>query len=90
MMTFEVPFFENSLKVTASNKGVTEVLWQKRKAKASKNPSPLERRFTRSLEQFLKGQADMDISIDWQNLPGTEFQKQVWKKMWKIPFGKTK
>ena len=39
------------------------------------------------LEEYFEGQrADFDIPLD---LSGTAFQKQVWKELARIPFGKT-
>ena len=49
----------------------------------------MEKKFRSSLDKYLRGEGSLDVAIDWRNLEGTEFQKQVWKRMWKIPFGKT-
>lgn len=89
MTTFEVPFFNNSLKVKATAAGVTEIVWQKKKAKESSKPSAIEKSFQKSLKEFLAGKGSLAVDIDWNNLQGTDFQKQVWKKMSQIPFGKT-
>ncbi len=91
MDTFEYPFFNNSLKITHSAKGVIEIQWQKRKAKATELKSPRSKKVAATLDQFLAGKTDATgLTIDWENLQGTPFQKKVWMKMAKIPFGKTK
>jgi O-6-methylguanine DNA methyltransferase len=90
MQSFKYPFFQNSLRITYSEKGVTEVLWQKKKAQSPKNANAIEKKIMKILDQFLAGQADArELPIDWKNMEGTDFQKQVWKKMAQIPFGKT-
>ena len=87
---FDVPFFTNSLRVTLNEQGVTEVLWQKRKPRPSKKLSKNEKLFRKKLDAFLAGNQSLDVDIDWRGLEGTDFQKKVWKKMYEIPFGKTK
>ncbi len=90
MEIFEVPFYRNSLRVTATRHGVTEILWQKKKARESRVPGQVEKNFRVALSKFMQGKGSLEVPIDWSHLEGTDFQKQVWKKMWKIPFGKTK
>ncbi len=90
MTIFEVPFFQNSLRVTTSDQGVTEILWQKKKARESAKPCFIEKKFRKALDNFLDGHGSLEVPIDWSHLDGTDFQIQVWKKMWKIPFGQTK
>jgi methylated-DNA-[protein]-cysteine S-methyltransferase len=87
---FEVPFFKNSLRVTASESGVSEILWQRRRARESRRPCPLEKRFRKALRAYLSGSGSLDVPIDWRQLEGTDFQKKVWKKMWAIPYGETR
>ena len=90
MEIFEVPFYDNSLKVVATDQGVTEIQWQKRKPKKSQTKTPVEKKFTQTLKKYVDGSGDAEFQIDWENLSGTDFQKSVWKKMTKIPYGKTK
>lgn len=90
MQSFEYPFFENKLQITYSEKGVVEMSWKKGKARRPSRMSSSEKRIVKVLDSFVAGKSDMrDIKVDWSNLQGTDFQKQVWKKMSKIPFGKT-
>ena len=91
MQSFEYPFYDNRLKITHTDKGVVEILWLKGKVKRAGSMSPKQKRIAKVLDSFVAGKSDVrDLKIDWSNLSGTDFQKQVWKKMVKIPFGKTK
>ena len=90
METFEIPFYKNSLKVTYSSTGVVEITWQKKKANLLKPKNKKEQEISKTLNSYLNGKSDADLKIDWANLEGTEFQKSVWRKMAKIPYGKTK
>lgn len=90
METFEVPFFNNSLQVTLSAQGLVEVIWRKNKIKKNSRTSKSQKDFEAQLQDYLSGQAPLNLKVDWPRLPGTAFQKSVWKKMAQIPFGKTK
>lgn len=44
----------------------------------------------RDLEKYLKGELKSFKAFDIDKLEGTDFQKNVWKELCKIPYGKTK
>ena len=87
---FYLPFLGNALRVKASSEGVSEIYWLKNLPKKSQNLNPLQKKIKTQVDQFASGKAPLNLSIDWKNLEGTDFQKTVWKKMAKIPYGKTK
>ncbi len=49
-----------------------------------------QQKIANAITTFVSGKGDLKISIDWDNIQGTDFQKSVWKKMIQIPYGKTK
>ncbi len=90
MTTFEYPFFNNSLKMTYTPEGLVQVLWQRKSVKVPNKLNSQEKQIARVLKSFLEGKSDSrELPIDWKHLEGTDFQKQVWKKMYQIPFGQT-
>lgn len=91
MNSFEYPFLKNSLLISYTDQGVTEISWQKKSLKKRLNLTLAEKRIAKILDQFVSGEVDSrEIPVDWKNMKGTDFQKKVWKKMSQIPFGKTK
>ncbi len=78
--------------VVYSDKGVVKICFQKkRKSKGKTWNDPMFRKVTRELDHYLKGRSQSpDIRIDWKNIEGTVFQKQVWKKIKQIPYGQVK
>ena len=91
-MEFEYPFFSGCLKVIYSEEGVTEIRFQKKKFSGQKKWGyPMVGKIAGELDHYLKGHSQfLDFSLDWQNLGGTVFQKQVWKKIKQIPYSQVR
>ena len=82
-----------SLYLVASQKGLQSISWTKQPIKLMKslNRSDSGEKILddtcRQLTEYFGGKRKkFDIPLD---LEGTEFQKQVWKELSKIPFGQT-
>lgn len=91
MESFEYPFFQHSVKVVMSEQGLLSISWQKKKLKKQPTLTSQQKKVARVLDDFLVGKTDLkSLPIDWKNLQGTDFQKSVWKKMFQIPWGKTR
>ncbi len=84
----------DELKLVASDKGLTAIVWadkQPNKTKvplARENPKhPMLLRTEKQLsEYFAQKRTKFDLPLDLQ---GTDFQKKVWKALLNIPYGKT-
>jgi methylated-DNA-[protein]-cysteine S-methyltransferase len=82
-----------SLYLVASEKGLQALLWKRHPAKMLQNlkgSSPeviILSQAVKQLEEYFDGKrTQFDIPLD---VEGTDFQKQVWFCLQKIPFGKT-
>ena len=83
------------LKLVASDKGLTAVLWEHDKptrvrlAQMIKNENhPILLQAQRQIEEYLAGKRDtFSVPLD---LNGTPFQKDVWEQLLAIPFGETR
>ena len=90
-MKLEHPFFQNSIKVVFTEKGVREISFQKKKFSNQKNPRhPMAKKIVQGLDDYLNRGGFLDLPIDWENICGTSFQKRVWKRMGQIPHGQLK
>ena len=90
-MKLEHPFFQNSVEVIFTEKGVKEISFRKKKfSNQKKSRHPMAKKIIQSLENYLGGGGFLDLPIDWQSIPATSFQKRVWKKMQQIPHGQLK
>lgn len=90
-MQFEHPFFFGSLRVVYSEKGVTEICFQAKKSLSQKEWNPIAKRIAEELDSYLKKRSQcLEITIDWKNIKGTAFQKQVWRKIKQIPYGQVR
>ena len=90
MESFEYPFYGHRLQVHQSPKGLVEMSWKRGKAKKSLRLSAAQKTLVKQLDAFMAGHSDLQgVSLDWKNLQGTAFQKQVWKRMSQIPLGET-
>ena len=91
MEQFQYPFFNKSVLVSYTDEGVTQISFRNKKVARPSRTSKVARKIQKILDAYLTDEAPMDaMPIDWENLEGTDFQKKVWKKMSKIPYGKTK
>jgi methylated-DNA-[protein]-cysteine S-methyltransferase len=83
------------LKLIASNKGLTAILWENEDPKRVRVGTPVEdsehpmlKRVERQLREYFAGnRTGFDFNLDFI---GTEFQKKVWKALLAIPFGQTR
>ena len=83
-----------SLYLVASEKGLQSISWTKHPVKLRKSLDRscssgeriLDDTCRQLTEYFKEKRRRFDIPLD---LEGTEFQKQVWKELSKIPFGQT-
>lgn len=91
MDVFEYPFFNNSIKVAYTPDGLIELRYQKKKVKKFSPDSYESFHIIEELDRFINGESQkLDLAIDWKSLNGTQFQKKVWRKMAKIPFGEVR
>lgn len=91
METFVQTFFDQAIRVTYTDRGLTEISYIKKNSKNRRPTSAKERKMAKTIESYLKGGTKkLDLPIDWKSLEGTDFQKKVWRKMHKIPYGKVK
>lgn len=83
------------LTLVTSNKGIAALLWQDEKRKYTHlkaiekvDTHPILMEAENQLSAYFSGQLQQfDLKLDFQ---GTEFQKQVWRALLTIPFGKTR
>ncbi len=81
------------LYVVASTKGLQGVFFNKQKAPTVKSLDGSEAmhqvvvRTVKQIEEYLAGQRKQ-FNVDF-DIAGTPFQMQVWRELYKIPFGKT-
>jgi methylated-DNA-[protein]-cysteine S-methyltransferase len=82
------------LTLVASPQGLVAILWEKDDPKRVKLPEttesathPILNKAEKQLGEYFSGKREeFQIPLDMQ---GTEFQKQVWAALLRIPFGKT-
>jgi methylated-DNA-[protein]-cysteine S-methyltransferase len=82
-----------SLYLVATEKGLKSLFWDPQPipmvdlTKDSSAPAQILSQTVLQLDQYFAGERNtFDLAMD---LDGTAFQKQVWKELLKIPFGKT-
>ncbi len=83
------------LKLIASDKGLAAILWENDRAtrvkidvKVEDKNNTLLREAEKQLNEYFAGSRQrFSIPLD---MTGTDFQKQVWRALLKIPFGQTK
>ena len=91
MNQFYVPFFDKSIRVTYTDKGLTEITFVNKKYQKSFLKDQFAKKADKVLRLYIRGDIQkIDLPIDWQSIEATSFQKNVWKKMIKIPYGKVK
>lgn len=84
-----------ALKLVASDKGLTAVLWENDKAErvplkelVESNDNPVLCETERQLGEYFAGRLNIfSLSLDFH---GTAFQKKVWAALLTIPFGETR
>jgi len=74
------------LEITESDEGVTSVLFVENHSAISIIPPGLEDCVNQLDEYFNRRRREFTVKLD---LRGTDFQKQVWRELAKIPYGKT-
>ena len=82
-----------SLYLVASEQGLQGIFWHKQPVQLVKSLNPLHEQekiilnVIKQIEEYFKGQRKtFNIVLSFS---GTSFQKQVWRELSKIPFGKT-
>jgi methylated-DNA-[protein]-cysteine S-methyltransferase len=83
------------LKLIASDKGLTAILWENDDPERVRIGTPVEdsrhpvlKRVERQLQEYFAGnRTAFDLNLDFI---GTEFQKKVWNALLAIPFGQTR
>jgi methylated-DNA-[protein]-cysteine S-methyltransferase len=83
------------LKLVASDKGLTAILWENDDPKRVRRGTliedrehPVLKRAERQLQEYFAGhRTTFDLNLDFV---GTDFQKKVWKALLAIPFGQTR
>lgn len=75
------------LKISANNNKITSLEFVEKKDRAESGNKVLQK-CTKQLDEYFAGKRK-DFELDLE-LNGTDFQKQVWKQLLKIPYAKTK
>ncbi len=74
------------MEIKASKDGITSIQFVDKEANEQNLSSDIDAAMEQ-LDEYFNGDRKMfDLSLDMQ---GTDFQKQVWKKLLKVPYGKT-
>lgn len=82
-------FLETSsgiIEVIADDKSVFEIKFSDKTGETSKESKVLEKALTQLKEYFRGERKEFDIPL---HLEGTEFQKNTWNQLKKIPYGET-
>ena len=83
-------YFNSSLgvlRISADEKGITEVHFSKEKERRENGDHPFVRECMTQLEDYFSGKLrEFDLPL---NPAGTAFQLKVWKALLDIPYGKT-
>ncbi len=74
------------VEVTASEKGISGLYFREERKQKSKENEILVQCLEQLNEYFLGDREVFDLPLD---LSGTEFQKDIWNLLLRIPFGKT-
>ena len=91
MGLFHVPFFENQLQVGYVEEGLTSVCWVTDQANTIFPKTGFEKEIAKQIFDYLNGsEKKFQAPIGWSHLKGTPFQQQVWRQLYKIPFGRVK
>ncbi len=89
--SIEIAYYNSPLgilKISADEKGIKEIDFVKKGIKSTQNSScEIIDQCIRQLDEYFQGKREtFELKL---NPKGTEFQKRVWKELWKIPYGKT-
>ncbi len=88
LKTFQIPFFNHSLKVVYSSLGLVEMTFINEKAPRTNKFTPFEKNIKEQVQSyFLKKNKNWNLPIDWDHLEVTPFQQKVLQKMAQIPYG---
>ena len=91
MKSFVIEFLKNYLKVTYSSKGLVGISYTEKVHDLPGPRSATEKSMANAIKNYLEQKEEgLSLAIDWNQVDGTPFQKQVWKELAKIPFGKVK
>jgi methylated-DNA-[protein]-cysteine S-methyltransferase len=74
------------IEIIGSESGVSSVLFAEQAEEYTEIPACLEDCVSQLNEYFNDGRKEFSLKLD---LHGTDFQKRVWHKLLRIPFGKT-
>lgn len=74
------------IEIIGNENGVSSVLFVEPAEEGGETPACLENCISQLDEYFNAGRKEFSLKLD---LHGTDFQKRVWNKLLKIPFGKT-
>ncbi|MCC6138501.1 MAG: methylated-DNA--[protein]-cysteine S-methyltransferase [Bdellovibrionaceae bacterium] len=78
------------MRISCTDKGISElhILGSKEKSTKASDSHPLLKKAEKQLNDFFaKKRESFDLPLD---LTGTEFQKEAWKALCKIPYGETR
>lgn len=75
-----------TVKIEHSGVGLSSLIFTQKKANDDKIPDVIKPLFIQLDEYFAGGRKEFNLPLD---LVGTDFQKQVWDSLLKIPFGQT-
>lgn len=75
-----------NIEITGSSKGISALIFTEKEFKQNSIPPPLSS-CIQQLDEYFKGNREaFTIKL---NVAGTDFQKEVWKLLLDIPYGKT-
>ncbi len=76
-----------TLEIVGTEKGISELRFIRQMSRRKGRPHPLLKEAVIQLDEYFRGRRK-DFSLRL-HLQGTEFQKQVWRELLRIPYGRT-
>lgn len=75
------------IEIKAGDEGITSVLFAEKEKKPTMPVTKILQTATRQIEEYFEGKRELfDLPLE---MKGTELQKEIWKQLLLIPYGKT-
>jgi methylated-DNA-[protein]-cysteine S-methyltransferase len=76
-----------TIEITGAERGITAIQFSRRRPGRGARPHPCLREAVAQIDEYFQGRRKK-FSLELRP-QGTEFQKQVWRELLKIPYGRT-